>query len=393
MDPASLPSVPAHPIQVWCPSRRHRVKLDPQRVWSRAACPICRTTIDPWRSQRLRAALSWALPWRGWTPATIVSWVALAGALLITGVVRILGDRHWLGTVVLFAGRWIWLVPVVLWLLILTIWRPRPLLRPLLPAALAGVVVLFLVMDLTLGWQRLLPAGAGQRVRVLTFNTAADALTGQRLALILQQWQPAIAAFQECGTALRDELGQLGPDWFVDTTEGCLASRFPIDSITRMPSDHLRVVEGAGIVVTYHLATDAGPIVFTSIHLETARHGLEQLLSHGLAGINAVRDNITLRDLESEQARRWVDRGGGPAIVAGDFNLPKESAVFDRHWGDLIDAWDRAGVGFGPTKNTGWIRLRIDHVLTDRAWRAVQATTGPSYGSDHWPVIVDLIRR
>lgn len=377
---------------VWCPGRRHRVKLDPKRFWARAACPVCRTPVDPARTQRLLITGRLLLPGKRWTPANTLSWALLALVCLVAGMINLVGDRHWLGTALLFSGRWIWLVPVGGWLLLLLAWRPRPLAPVLFPTILSMALVLFGVMDLHLGWRRLIPAGGGQRIRVLTFNTAASPLAGQRLALMLQQWHPDIAAFQECSRALRQELGLL-TQWHTDTTVGCLASRFPIDSIARMPSEHLRVVEGAGIVTTYHLATPAGPIAFTSVHLETARHGLERLLTDGVEGSDAVRDNMTLRDLESEQARRWVDRSQDPKIIVGDFNMPVESAVYRDHWADLSNAWHRAGRGLGHTKYTGWILLRIDHVLTDRSWRAVTATTGPAYGSDHWPVIVDLVRR
>ena len=51
-----------------------------------------------------------------------------------------------------------------------------------------------------------------------------------------------------------------------------------------------------------------------------------------------------------------------------------------------------AGTGFGATRLNGWIRLRIDHVLYGTGLRAVRAVVGSDAGSDHLPLIVDLVR-
>lgn len=380
------------PITVRCSSRRHQVKLDPRRFWRRAACPICRAEVDRWRMQRMWGLLRADASAGRRSPVVVISWAALLGALLVASGLHLLGDRHWIGTAVLFAGRWPWIVPALIWLAIVLLLRPRPIRRAVIPATAAALIILFWVMDFRTGWRALIPAGESPRIRVMTFNTNGDGLVANRLDLILQEWSPDVLALQECGLAMREALKALD-GWFVDVEIGCLASRFPVDSIAKMPRDHFQPVEGAAIVTRYHLQAPHGPLVVTNIHLETARHGLERLLTRERGATGAVSDNTTLRDLESEQARRWVTAGGGPAVVLGDFNMPIESAIYRKHWGDFTNAWNRAGRGLGHTKDTGWILLRIDHVLSDNTWRPVAARTGPSYGSDHWPVIVDLIKR
>jgi vancomycin resistance protein VanJ len=141
--------------------------------------------------------------------------------------------------------------------------------------------------------------------------------------------------------------------------------------------------------VRYALATPGGSISITNLHLETPRKGFEGLM---VRDVQRLRLNTTLRDLESTLARRWVDAAHGPTIVAGDFNTPVESRIFQEHWGDLVDAFSRVGAGLGMTKYNGWIRIRIDHVLADRVWwRPVRARMGDDLGSDHRPLIVDLV--
>jgi endonuclease/exonuclease/phosphatase (EEP) superfamily protein YafD len=133
--------------------------------------------------------------------------------------------------------------------------------------------------------------------------------------------------------------------------------------------------------------------VLSNLHLETPRHGLQHLIQGSSLATSRVEieANTLLREVESRQARRWVDSVGGPRIVVGDFNLPVESGIWQDHWSGLVDAHAAAGLGFGFTRLNGWIRVRIDHVLTDGAWRPVRSTVGPDYGSDHLPLIVDLV--
>lgn len=103
-----------------------------------------------------------------------------------------------------------------------------------------------------------------------------------------------------------------------------------------------------------------------------------------------LEENTQLRDIESDLARHWADAGRDPMIVAGDFNTPVESRIFQQHWGDITDAFSYAGSGFGMTKYNGWIRARIDHVLTGDGITPERAVVGQDLGSDHRPLIVDL---
>lgn len=65
--------------------------------------------------------------------------------------------------------------------------------------------------------------------------------------------------------------------------------------------------------------------------------------------------------------------------------------IFRTYWGDLVEAFDRAGVGFGFTRYNGWIRLRIDHILAGPGLRPVRAEVLPDYGSDHRPLMADVV--
>jgi vancomycin resistance protein VanJ len=230
---------------------------------------------------------------------------------------------------------------------------------------------------------------------VVTFNTDGGNAVAPRLSLLLAEWRADVVAMQECGPLLRDAVRAQAGWYHHETDQLCVLSRYPLSAADTMNRSALAALRehgdigGAGYVVRYVVDAPAGRIGFVNLHLETPRKGFEALMR---GDVGAMEANTRLRDLESDLARRWAEGAGPAAVIAGDFNTPVESRIFARHWSDLRDAFDRAGVGFGYSKYNGWIRVRIDHVLTGRGWRAVRSTVGDAVGSDHRPLIVDLRR-
>ncbi len=349
---------------------------------------------------RLRRAARWArgeAPWSRLrlgrlgvvTPFEGLAWLYLLALLLVAAGFRIVGDRWWLGTLMLFSGRWPWLVPLAPLAAVALPWRRRAL----LPLALGLAVGLWGIMGLTLGLRaRVLGAARAQgpRLRVLTYNADGGEIVALHLGELVARWQPDLMAFQECGYALQDSLRAL-PGYHVRTDSSCVASRWPITAMAAMPKDAIVAAGGSGLVVRYVIDAPGGPLSLTNVHLETPRHGLEFLFTEPGEAPARIAANTELRRIESRLARRWVDSAPAPRLVAGDFNTPLESAIYRRYWGDLEEGFDAAGLGFGFTRINGWIRVRIDHVLSDGPWRAASAVVGPDYGSDHLPLIVDYV--
>ena len=304
------------------------------------------------------------------------------------------GDRWWPATALLFMGRWVLLVP-------LAILAPAALVlarRALIPLLLGALVVLGPVMGFRTGWRTLLAQPAGDSFRVVTFNVGGDGGAGATVAYLLPtllvDWAPDVVAFQECGQALGRAVRAI-EGWHQYVGVGsCVLSRHPIRESAVMDRAALAQVRrssgagGAGFVVRHTLDTPTGPVDLTTLHLETPRKGFEGLSAGDL---ELLRANTDIRDIESRLARRWVEEGRNRRIVAGDFNTPVESRIFREHWGDLANAFSRAGRGFGYTKHNGWIRIRIDHVLAGPEWEVRSAQVGRAVGSDHRPVVADLV--
>ena len=83
---------------------------------------------------------------------------------------------------------------------------------------------------------------------------------------------------------------------------------------------------------------------------------------------------------------------GRPMIVAGDLNLTPWSPFF-REFVDRSGLRDsRRGFGVQATwpSRLGMAGIPMDHVLVSQDGSVIDRRVGPSFGSDHRPVIVDL---
>ena len=381
-------------VVVPCASKQHRVRLNTRKLLASARCPKCKAPVDPMRVRRLLglilglyrvsgdSALERTTVWSVWgyLVLALLLWVGLWG----------LGDVWGPMTVLLFGPRWVLVLPIILLAAVTT--RKRP--RLLIPLGGALLVVLGPVMGFNLGLRRLLPRSAnGTPLRIVTYNVAGGAGLNTSVPWIIEQTRGDIIGLQECGHSVAEAVRDL-PEiaWSTIVQDGlCLLSRYPITSTRQLDRENIRVARGSGVVITYAIDLGSREIHLTNLHLDTPRRGLAPVREGDLTeGFNALRSKSVTRDIESRQARAFVDADDGAIIVVGDFNLPVESVIYRRHWGDMLNAFSHAGIGFGYTRFAGWIRARIDHVLVNDDWRVVRAFVGPDFGSDHRPMIADL---
>ena len=380
-------------VVIRCDAKEHRVRLDPKRFWAAARCPVCGKPVDRFRVRRV---VSWVLrlvdpkgatPLAKWTVrVTYLYTLTVMGAwVLLWG----LGDRWWLGTIVLFGPRWVLILPLVPLIGLAAVARRQML----IPLAACGLVVVFPIMGwrLNLGSSNAAAATPGAQIRVMTFNAQNGYTLTRAIWEILGNVAPDIAAFQECSREMFTQMEEL-PEWHVHQNGGlCFASRFPIDTVFVMDRGSLESIGGSGMVTRYVLSTPRGPLQVTNVHLDTPRQGLEPITSGRFSiGLRKLREKTLVRDIESRRARRWVEDGPPPRIVLGDFNLPVESVIYQRYWSDLGNAFNEVGRGFGRTRLNGWIKARIDHVLHSSDLTPIRAFVGPELGSDHRPMIADL---
>ncbi len=351
-----------------------------RRLWT----TVARVFRSSWPSRRLRGhRAAWLL--------SFASWLAVGVVVCLAMLLPAFGDRWSVATVLLYAGRWIWLLPFLPLAVLATLLHRHAL----APIALGVLVVVTSIMGWQSGWRSFLPAPDGEPLRVVTLNSGGLTQIANRLPELLDTWRADVVAFQECREPLHSAIRTL--ERWHSHSEGplCLMSRFPIIAAEPMPRGDLERSRedgtgagGAGFVIRYVLQTSDGPLGLTNLHLETARKGLESLRA-GRPDVGRLRDNMDVRAIESQRARAFVDAGLVPMIVVGDFNAPPDSRNIRDDWDHLTNAFERVGSGFGYTRYNGWIRLRIDHQFHSTGVRAVRARVAEDVGSDHRPLVVD----
>ena len=323
------------------------------------------------------------------TPLDGIAWLLVLFMLFVAWSYRFFGDRTWWGTALIYSGRWPWLIPVVFLALFALAWRRQAL----VPLGVAALVVMGPVMGGKLSTAPLWPDKAP--IRILTFNVEGGPVVSRRIKELLVATRPDIAGFQECGPTMRDALAELEGWAAVDTAGStCFLSRYPLRAPPRrMAAGDFQAAGGAAVVSRYEVMAPIGTVTVFVLHLETPRHGVQYLLTDPANAPPLIEANNILRDTESRVVRRWIDSTTPPRIVMGDFNLPVESVIWQSYWNGLTDAFTAAGNGWGFTKLNGWIQVRIDHVLVDDQLKVVGAHVGEDWGSDHLPLLTEIVRR
>lgn len=317
-------------------------------------------------------------------PASAVAcWLTLAGnAAVWAGLC--LADDWVLPSLIAYGPRWVWAVPPLLLL-------PVALRCAARHAGMSGVALLIAVAGIMrfelpqVGPMRT----ATEDLIVLTLNAGyhAEPAAVRRLVLesgahvvALQEWRQPAGEDLVAGHSISCDGGL------------CVASSYPMEPLGVL---HRSEIGGSHYMAKRVLVhAPGGAVVVATLHLETAREGIEALMQRRQEGLQTMRAVISARDLESRLVAEWVSGDTGPVIVAGDFNLSVDSAIYRRWWTRWTNAFGAAGWGYGHTKFTRWWGVRIDHILVDPSAFAVRsAWNGPAVGSDHRPVLAVLQRK
>jgi endonuclease/exonuclease/phosphatase (EEP) superfamily protein YafD len=311
------------------------------------------------------------------------AWLYLAVLLGAWALLDQESDHWWVATVLMFAPRWPWGVPLLL-LAPLAYFRPR-VLWALLPGL---VVVVVPLMGLCLPWRGLLGEPEGTlHCRVLTCNVHSSRFDAEALRSVIEGALPDIVALQDWSPAYQFRVFEL-EGWHV-RREGqfCVASRFPIKE-ARLLDKPARATNA--VFRTLH-STPAGDLYFFTVHLATPRDGLIAVRTKWWQGGPRLQANSDVRLSQSAAARAWINEVRGPVLVAGDFNTPTDSTIYSDFWSDFTNAFSEGGLGWGHTHYTNRTRLRIDHILAGPGWSCGSCWVGPDINSEHRPVIADLV--
>ena len=130
-----------------------------------------------------------------------------------------------------------------------------------------------------------------------------------------------------------------------------------------------------------------------AVTLEVDGEAVTVLGIHALSPYGRAQSEI--RDTEFLELADWVNGLGNLVIVAGDFNASPFSWSFRRllQVSDMQNSLD--GFGLQPTWPTTnvFLRIPIDHLLYTDGFEVVDRQVLGSFGSDHFPIVVDLALR
>jgi endonuclease/exonuclease/phosphatase (EEP) superfamily protein YafD len=282
----------------------------------------------------------------------------------------------------LFGPRWIEFFPLAV-LLPLAIAFSRKWI-----AALLGIALLIAVpiMDLRITRGGLFPPDRPSgSLRVLTLNTHFGYTDPVKFKALLAETQPDVIALQEWYPGNRDAIFG-GASWnLIQSSEAITASRYPI-AFDKMTTGMANISGG----VTYHytITLPNRNLSFFSVHLASPHSAFRGVLHRSRSGNRQLEANSRERLREARILNKYAD---DDTLLAGDFNLPRDSTIFRSCFARLSDAFTDAGLGYGLTYYSQWTTVRIDHILMGKNWRCTHCWVGPDVGSPHRPVIADLI--
>jgi endonuclease/exonuclease/phosphatase (EEP) superfamily protein YafD len=317
------------------------------------------------------------------------------GSLILYFLLRLVsGDRLWpvaLGGIFL---PWLLLLcfPIVGWL----IWRRRSV-----SAGLAGLLIAaFALLYGPLFLPRVRPAYACPdctHLRVMTFNLGAWLAEPEALVSIINDSGADLIAIQELGpdhaALLEISLLERYP-YRVLNGNGIpgtgFLSRYPI-----MEWEEFYLVDGSGLPhLCILLDVEGTPLTVISAHPPPPR-----LVGDPLGFYNTAIRSADIRALAA------LVPDDAPFLLVGDFNTTDQSDDYTvlRKAG-LEDAYREAGWGLGLTFSKGWryawryaktlplgLLFRIDYIWHTDHFVVESAQVGPDAGSDHLPVIADLV--
>jgi endonuclease/exonuclease/phosphatase (EEP) superfamily protein YafD len=206
----------------------------------------------------------------------------------------------------------------------------------------------------------------------------------------LRDSRPDVLILDEWAEGMNAQLqALLGEGWTSASAGPTILSRFPVVFRRKIGEEEVGRPWRAP-AISVDLQTPDGSIGVVAVHLETPREGLEEMMIGRWRGIPTMIQTTENRRHESELSCQLARELSGPVLVAGDFNMPVDSAIYREFWSVWQNAFSVAGCGYGHTKFTRRFGVRIDHILASEHWRILEARVGPDLGGDHRPVIVDM---
>lgn len=281
----------------------------------------------------------------------------------------------------LFAPRW-WVFLLLLPVVIID----RSLFFKQWKRLLTTFSIALFYLDFQVPVSNLLVNSSGQSLSVMSVNLAGSIENPELLKEQITNEQLVLIAFQETP---RGEVEKIVPKGWSRHCIGqmCLASAYKMKYLN---SQSRQILGGWGrLGLLYELQINERTVYVMNLHLETPRKGFSDFQLSKL-NFEAIFNNTEQRYIESNIVSSWLENKA-PLIILGDFNMPVDSSIYRENFGRYHNSFNEAGFGFGFTKHTRFLSIRIDHILTDENFTTLEAKVGNDVGSDHSPILATLI--
>lgn len=299
----------------------------------------------------------------------------------------------WLGLLVGFAGRWAWpldlfshfriqyaVVLALACVALALLRRPRIAVIALVGAVLAAASIVPYT-----GWQSQSAQAAltaqdefQGEFRFVTFNVFYRNRNLAGIADYLQHVDADAVALQELEPPQARQLEALLLPSYPHVSApaqnpygAIIFSRWPIAY-----GETIQLVPGGARIAKTTIDWRGHPVTLIAAHL------------HWPIGSR----NSHLRNAELQQLALLAKTIQGPLLIGGDFNVTPWSQNFR----EAIDESGLQDCSQGQGLIATWptffalASIQIDHCLASGDWRVISVRTGPSLGSDHYPVINDF---
>jgi endonuclease/exonuclease/phosphatase (EEP) superfamily protein YafD len=227
------------------------------------------------------------------------------------------------------------------------------------------------------------PAGALPALRLFSANVHYGNRDLGRIGREIGAAAPDLVALQE-----------IDPDGAAGLQRSGVLARFPY-AVTELRNNPFGVGLWSRFPIADSQVQDVLGVAVIKATILVGSHRLQLYTVHTVAplGDDRVRWQAQLRWIEEE-----IRHERGPLVVAGDFNATRYHPSFRRLLSERLgDAHERRGRGWATT----WPRdrwplpplMRLDHVLVSPDIGVRSVREGLGQGSDHRPIIVELVLR
>ena len=223
------------------------------------------------------------------------------------------------------------------------------------------------------------PSGDRPGLRVLSANVLANNRDHAALLELIERERPDVVALVEFDTA-----------W--------MAAVRPLHAAYRHRIERPDGTRGLALYSRFPLRDDPTPILFHPLDLPDPALAATLDLPSGPLNLWVLHPSNPLsgwgRDRGRDEAMALavaIARRPGPTLVVGDMNRTDGSPILD----DFLRESGLRDTRYGFGRQPSWpawspYRIAIDHGFVGPEWAVVDRRLGPSIGSDHLPLLLDL---